>query len=219
VVGRGGTWLREGLAEWSGNQVVGALLGDAQERRLFRATWRAYVARLDLRRTASGLLFANEATLRDATYLDHPAVAYWRGGLVVRLLEHRIPDLRERLRAFAGDHAHAFTTLEDFVAAFGERAIVDYYVGTTRLPDLVLADVAVEGTSVRAAVRCSDPAWPGGEVLVRIRTAERDYLVSVAVQDGEGKLRWQGDGEPVEIEIDPERIYLDPVRSNGLWRR
>ena len=26
-------------------------------------------------------------------------------------------------------------------------------------------------------------------------------------------------GDDAEIEIDPERIYLDPVRSNGLWKR
>ncbi|MHC4818695.1 MAG: M1 aminopeptidase family protein, partial [Planctomycetota bacterium] len=167
VVGRGGTWLREGLAEWSGNKVVGALRGEAPERALFRATMRAYVAHLDLRRTGSGLLFANEATLRDATYLDHPAIAYWRGGLVFRLLEQRVPDLRERLRTFADGHAHAFASLEEFSALIGEAGVLDYYVRTTRLPDLVLADLRVEGKRVSATIRCDDPAWPGGEVLVR----------------------------------------------------
>jgi hypothetical protein len=219
VVGRGGTWLREGLAEWSGNKVAGALLGAAEERRLFRATVRAYVAHLDLRRTAAGLLFANEATLRDATYLDHPAIAYWRGGLVVRLLERRVPDLRARLRAFAAGHAYRFASLEDFRAAIGERAALDYYVETTRLPDLVLEDVRVEGRGVQATIRCADPAWPGGEVDVRIRTPEGDHLVAVTVAGGEGALRWEGPAAPVEIELDAERVYLDPVRSNGLWKR
>lgn len=219
VVGRGGTWLREGLAEWSGNEVVGALLGEAAGRALRRATWRAYVGRLDLRRTGTGLLFANEATLRDATYLDHPAVAYWRGGLVFHLLDHRVPDLRDRLRTFCGSHAHAFASLEEFAALVGQDGVLDYYVETTRLPDLVLADLRVEGASVEGAVRCADPAWPGGDVTVRIRTAEGDHLVTVAVRGGEGALRWRGGAEPAEIEVDPERIYLDPVRSNGLWRR
>jgi hypothetical protein len=219
VVGRGGTWLREGLAEWSGNAVVGELLDEERERALFRATLRAYVAHLDLRRTAAGLLFANEATLRDATYLDHPAVPYWRGALVFRLLEQRVPDLRERLRAFADGHAHAFASLEEFRAAIGEDGILDYYVGTTRLPDLRLADLRVEGRSVEATILCDDPAWPGGEVPVRIRTADRDHLVSVVMEGGAGALRWDGSAEPTEIEIDPERIYLDPVRSNGLWKR
>ena len=92
-------------------------------------------------------------------------------------------------------------------------------MGTTRLPDLVLDDLKVEGKSVQATIRCADPAWPGGEVLVRIRTPRRDHLVSVAVSGGEGALRWEGEAAPTEIEIDPERIYLDPVRSNGLWKR
>jgi hypothetical protein len=219
VVGRGGTWMREGLAEWSGNKVAGALISEAEERRLFRATLRAYVAHLDLRRTASGLLFANEVTLEDATYLDHPAVAYWRGGLLFRLLERRVPDLRARLRAFADGHAHVFASLEELRAAVGQRAVLDYYLETTRLPDLVLHDVRADGNAVSATVRCADALWPGGEVPVRIRTAEGDHLVSVTVRGGEGTLRWEGAAEPVEIELDPERIYLDPVRSNGLWKR
>ncbi len=219
VVGRGGTWLREGLAEWSGNEVVGAILGEAAERVLHRATWRAYVAHLDLRRTGAGLLFANEATLRDASYLDHPAIAYWKGGLVFRMLEQRVPDLRDRLRTFAGSHAHAFASLEEFAALVGQGGVLDYYVRTTRLPDLVLADVRVEGARVEGAVRCADPAWPGGDVTVRIRTPEGDHLVTVAVRGGEGTLAWRGEAEPIEIEVDPERIYLDPVRSNGLWKR
>jgi hypothetical protein len=219
VVGRGGTWLREGLAEWSGNKVVGALLGEKSERALFRATLRAYVARLDLRRTSSGLLFANEASLRDTTYVDDPAIAYWRGGLVFRLLEQRVPDLRARLATFAGAHAHAFASLEEFTRAIGEPRVLDYSVATPRLPDLVLEDLQVEGRSVRAVVRCADPAWPGGQVPVRIRTPGKDHLVSVLVSGGEGALSWEGEAAPTEIEIDPERIYLDPVRSNGLWKR
>ena len=219
VVGRGGTWLREGLAEWSGNKVAGALLGEAEERRLFRATVRAYVAHLDLRRTTSGLLFANEVTLHDATYLDHPAVAYWRGGLVFRLLERRVPDLRARLRAFADGHAHTFASLEEFGDAIGERALLDYYVGTTRLPDLVLDEVRVQRNGLSARIRCADASWPGGEVPVRIRTADGEHLVNVDVRGGEGTLRWRGGAAPVEIELDPERIHLDPVRSNGVWKR
>jgi hypothetical protein len=43
--------------------------------------------------------------------------------------------------------------------------------------------------------------------------------VTVVVSGGEGALRWEGEAEPLEIEVDPERIYLDPVRSNGLWKR
>jgi hypothetical protein len=39
------------------------------------------------------------------------------------------------------------------------------------------------------------------------------------VSGGEGALSWEGEEAPTEIEIDPERIYLDPVRSNGLWKR
>ncbi|MHC4549214.1 MAG: M1 family aminopeptidase [Planctomycetota bacterium] len=219
VVGRGGTWLREGLAEWSGIKVAGALLGARTESALWRARLKAYLSRSDLRRTSAGLLFANEVSLKDASYLDDPAVPYWRGALVLRLLEHRrgAEAFRTSLHGWAHAHADAFARLEDFVAAVDEAAAIDYYARTTRLPDLELADLVVAGSRLTATVRCADPAWPGGEVAVSIETRGGVEVVAVTVRDGQGALRWEGQEPPLRVDIDPERIHLDPVRSNNVW--
>jgi hypothetical protein len=37
----------------------------------------------------------------------------------------------------------------------------------------------------------------------------------VEVRGGRGTLRWTG--RAARIEVDPERITLDPVRSNNRW--
>ncbi|MCK6461248.1 MAG: hypothetical protein L6Q95_15300, partial [Planctomycetes bacterium] len=86
VIGRGGTWLREGLAEWAGIEAAGAVLGADVAPRLWRDRFARYLSGTDLRRTEDGTLFANEPTLLDATYVDDPLVPYFRGALVLRLL-------------------------------------------------------------------------------------------------------------------------------------
>jgi len=204
VLGQGGTWLREGLAQYSGIKTAGALLGPAAERDLWRSQVRAYLGRADLRRR-DRVIFANEATLEDATYLDDPLVSYIRGGLVLRLLEHvRGADaFQADLRRWAGDASTRFARLEDFDAP---RDLLEYYVRTTRLPDLVL-DVA-DGA---LTVRCADPSWPGGVVPVRVGDGE----ITVEVRNGVGSAVLPR-GTKVPVEIDPQRIWLDPVRSNSM---
>jgi len=208
VVGRGGTWLREGLAQWSGIEVAGALAGPEAERGLWRACFRIYVSRLDLRRNGDGTLFANEVPLRDATYLDESAVPYMRGALVLRLLEHRLgtEEFTRRLRAFGDRHAYAFARLEDFAAALDAEDVTAYYGRSTRLPDLRLLP--------GGRIACADPDWPGGVVPVAIETDEGVRTVGVDCRGGSGILRW--DGPARRIEVDPERIFLDPIRSNNL---
>jgi hypothetical protein len=44
-------------------------------------------------------------------------------------------------------------------------------------------------------------------------------MVDVAVTSGRGALAWTGSGTPRRIEIDPERVYLDPLAANNVWRR
>ena len=198
VLGQGGTWLREGLAQYSGIEVAGALLGAETRRDLWRSQVRAYLGRADLRRKGP-LIFANEATLRDATYLDDPLVPYVRGALVFRLMEHRrgAEAFRGDLRRWAGDAPTRFAAWDDFP---GDRALMDYYAATTRLPDVTYA---VEGG--RLTLRCADPAWPGGRVPVRV--GGRDVLVEVRGGEGSAVMPEGANGA---IEIDPERIWLDP---------
>ena len=111
--------------------------------------------------------------------------------------------------------------VEDFARALGgdAPATVAYYAGTTRLPDFELSAVNAEEGSAVATLRCKDPDWPGGAVSCRVTTAEGSEDVAVFVSGGKGTLRWKGAGRPVRIEVDPERIFLDPVRSNNVWAR
>jgi hypothetical protein len=39
------------------------------------------------------------------------------------------------------------------------------------------------------------------------------------VARGGGELRWEGASSPLRVEVDPERLFLDPVRSNGVAAR
>ena len=43
--------------------------------------------------------------------------------------------------------------------------------------------------------------------------------VEVAVGTGGGELRWRGAVSPLRIEVDPQRLFLDPVRSNSVRAR
>lgn len=215
VVGGGGTWLREGLAEWSGCEVAGELLGSEVRDALHREDFRRYFRRLDLRRADGGALFANEPTLLDATYLDDPAVPYLRGALVHRALAHRLgrDAFLQRLAAFRRSAGDRFATAADYARALGEEEAVAYYALTTRLPDFEIAEVDAAAGS--AVVRCRDPLWPGGVVPCRVVVDGEARTIPVEVRDGSGTLRWTG--RAARIEVDPERVTLDPVRSNNVW--
>ncbi len=217
VLGGGGTWLREGLAQWSGIAVAGEMFG--VEDQLYRAHVRAYLGRVDLRRAPGGerFLFANEATLLDATDLDDPSVSYLRGVLVHRLLAALAG--RERFLSVLRSWQHGVhRSAHDLADALGLSAVVAYYAGTTRLPDFVLSEVATGPGFARAVVRCEDRRLPALSLPCLVE-AEGGALVWVEMRDGRGELSWTGTGTPRRIEIDPERLLLDPIRSNGFWER
>jgi len=218
VIGRGGTWLREGLAEWAGIEATGEILGAEVARGLWRDRFLRYISHVDLRRLPGGALFANESTLIDATYLDDPAVPYSRGSLVLRLLA-RDPGFLEGLRALLKGTPEVILGASEVLSRTGGEEAAAYYAATTRLPDLRLDRVTFDDHAVHARVVCDDPLWPGGRVPVRIDTAEGAQVVEVDVRGGEGSLAWAGASRPVRVELDPERLYLDPVRSNGIAER
>ncbi|MHC4931771.1 MAG: M1 family aminopeptidase [Planctomycetota bacterium] len=221
VVGGGGTWLREGLAQWSGVKVAGALLGEEVERELFRACVRGYFHRIDLRRPAREpeVIFANEPTLSNASYLDEAAVAYLRGALVHRILEHHLGTeaFLTALREFVRKGAYRFVRAADYASALGAGPLVDYYVRTSRLPDFAIANVRTTDGGVELSVRCSDPDLPELGLPCRLQTTAGSQWAAVRLRAGVGILRWSGEGVPVRVEIDPERVHLDPVRSNNVW--
>jgi hypothetical protein len=221
VVGRGGTWLREGLAQWAGNAAVGALTTERDGRALFFDEVERYLGTLDLRRDRDGMLFANEVTLLDATYLDPPLVPYLRGGLLFRLWEARLGpgEFRARLKALAVDRAGGEVDGAEFARRFEGAELTGYYAATTRLPDLrVVAGETVPG-GVRVEVVCDDPLWPGGAVPVLVRTAAGDRWTAVEMHDGHAVAEWQGDVPVESVEIDPDRLTLDPIGSNNRWVR
>ena len=95
--------------------------------------------------------------------------------------------------------------------------LVDYYVRTSRLPDFAIADVRTPGGGLELSVRCLDPDLPELEVRCRLQTTGGSKWSKVRLRNGVGTLRWSGEGVPVRVEIDPERIHLDPGRSNNVW--
>ncbi len=216
VIGRGGTWLREGTAQWCGIKVTGQLLGGDAEERLWRAHAAAYMAGLDLRRGKQGLI-ANEPTLSDASGVDAPRVAYWRGALVLRRLEQRMRSeaFKQRLGELTRSRAGKLLDLDAFATALGTPADIAYYAGTSRLPDFALDEVDVSAR--RARVRCLDAKWPDGEVPCRVETEDGVQTIQVPLKNGEGELRWTGNAK--RIELDSERVLLDPIHSNNVWSR
>ncbi|HEX5137698.1 MAG TPA: hypothetical protein VFY93_12035 [Planctomycetota bacterium] len=217
VIGRGGTWLREGLAEWGGIEVAGEILGAEARERLWRDRFARYVSGADLR-TEDRVLFANETTLLDATYVDDPRIPYCRGALVLRLLANGdafAGGLRRMIEGGPGGIVDA----KDVLSRTGGAEIAAYYAGTTRLPDLRLEEVRFEARAVRARVLCDDPLWPGGRVPVRVETAAGAETADVLLGRGGGELSWKGASSPVRVEVDPERLYLDPIPSNNVAER
>jgi len=217
VIGRGGTWLREGLAEWAGIEVAGEVVGEEAREHLWRERFARYVSGADLRHE-DRMIFANEATLLDATYVDDPRIPYDRGALVLRLLAKGDGFVR-RLREMMEEGSGGILDARDILWKTGGAEVAAYYAGTTRLPDLRLADVAFEANAVRARVLCGDPLWPGGRVPVRVETLEGVETVDVLVGRGGGELLWKGRSSPVKVEVDPERLYLDPIGSNNVAER
>lgn len=217
VIGRGGTWIREGLAEWAGIEVAGELLGAEAADRLWRGRFARYVSASDFRE-GDRFLFANEVTLLDATYVDDPVVPYLRGAMVFRLLA-REEGFAKGLRGLIEGGPGGILDAKDVLAATGGVAMAAYYAGTTRLPDFRLDDVVFGGDSVRARILVDDPLWPGGRVPVKVETTGGEETVEVAVGTGGGELRWRGATSPLRIEVDPQRLFLDPVRSNSVRAR
>ena len=220
VIGRGGTWLREGLAQWAGIRTAGTLLDEEAERRLWRANVRGYLGRVDLRRAEREpeVLFANEVTLMDATYLDPPVVPYLRGALVFRRLEHEVgpKKFRAALRALMAESEGRFVTGADLARKLGVEALVHYYAETTRLPNLELSEVKFGTGHATARITCRDASWPGGNVPCSIQTDRGEVVIEVRVSHGEGKLVWTGAGTPTRIQLDPERLHLDVLHLDVL---
>ena len=105
--------------------------------------------------------------------------------------------------------------LEAFAGALGLHADIDYYALTSRVPDFALD--RVDAAERRARVRCLDAMWPDGAIACRVETASGSEIVEVALRNGEGTLRWKGEAK--RIEVDPDRVLLDPIRSNNVWTR
>jgi len=206
VVGRGGNFLREGLAQWCGIAV-------ADDPVLWKRHVAAYLSTADLRSGAGGV-FANEPTLRDATYLDPPRIAYWRGALVLRRVERRLgrEEFLSRLRALYAERRGAFVDLDAFAARMGAEDELSYYAESTRLPDYALEEVDPAGSAV---VRCLDEKAPQKSIPCIVTTAGGTRTVVVELSGGRGTLRWEGTA--TRLEIDPERILLDPAHANNVW--
>jgi hypothetical protein len=221
VIGKGGTWLREGLAQWAGIETAGAITDADAKQRLWRANFRGYLGSADLRRSPDGSVFANEVTLMDATYLDPAVVPYLRGALVMRRIEHEVgaDDFRSLLRTLLQSPERSFVTGEEFARRIELEELVAYYAGSSRLPEFEIDEVRYGNGRVSARIRCRDAAWPGGTLPCVVFTREGRFPVEVLVSGGEGFLEWSGSGTLTRIEIDPERIHLGVTAAKGDARK
>jgi hypothetical protein len=151
-------------------------------------------------------------------YVDDPLVPYFRGALVLRLLA-REKGFREGLRRLMEGGPLGILDARDVLAATGGAELAAYYALTMRLPDFRLEEVVFERQGVRARILVDDPLWPASRVPVRVETTAGAETVDVLVGRGGGELRWQGTSSPLRVEVDPERLFLDPVRSNSVRER
>jgi len=225
VVGDGGTWLREGLAEWTAHRIVREMLGEDEARRLTGHIRKFYFRHADLRRTVRDpkIVYANEASLHDATYIDPPRVPYYKGALVHAFLAWRLGDRKflDGLRRFATTRAGKFSTPDDFFRALDAPADVlaqaRYLVNTNRLPDLVLEHANVEEGRAEITLSCLDPTWPDGPVPCRFFVGSEVFGIVASLKGGKARVTWSGTGRVRRIVVDPDRILLDPDPSNNVW--
>ncbi len=212
VIGDGGTWIREGLAQWCGIEVAGVLTEGGMQKHLWRRMVKLYLGQADIRRSKDGTIFVNEPSLRDASYLDDPLVPYVRGALVWRRFDHTLgrAQFLAMLRQWASRDTRREWTVETLLGDGALTNIAHYYANETRLPDFV---INYDGQRT-LKVTIEDARWPRDTIDIALTRGARTWTKRVAV--GESITL---DAPVDRIEIDPERVHLDPVRLNSVWVR
>ena len=219
VLGRGGNWLREGLAEYSSYLALEKKFGPGSW--IFRRALSTYLGDM----AAFG---DREPPLREMTYALDRDTSYEKGAWVFRMLRHEAgaEPFDRALARYVAEKRGGFATDSDFRALIEKESGQDmkpffaaWEEGTGRL------DLAVVGAPTRLADgRWTVRAEPRGtlrraaRVEVRWRTeAGKEGACEVEVPAEGGDLVLPCDGAPAAVEVDARNDYLDVDPWNNTW--
>ncbi len=218
LLGHGGNWLREGLAEYSAQEAVESRYG-ARLSPLFcaRETLRGY------RRSVAALGPAPEPSLVDITYATPQDTNYDKGAWLFLMLEKMIgPEAFARALARYLEVAKGkLAVWKDFYQAAAAETDLDlrpfftqWLIGTDHL------DLAVRVEPGRIVIAQSgdfpQDAAPAFRVTAIDATgAEREWRA--LLPGNGGTLELPVEGRPVRVSVDPDAILLDWDRRNNSW--
>ena len=220
--GPGGTWVNEGLANFSSLRALGAIYGRKEELRAIRRHRREY-----MESTRPGRIFVQGGL----SQIADPGV-YTRGALVFYELARVIgmPKLIDGIARFARTHRGGYPGWRELKAAIEGSAgrkldrFFEQWIRGDKLPD-------TRGGTVR---RRTLPGPGGKRVHVTEMTLDnrggadamvpvaailgkgRRKMITVAVRNGGRRMvRFRSDSRVGRIVLDPDRISLNGFR----WRR
>lgn len=218
VLGRGGNWLREGLAEYSSYLAL--------ERRFGGGAWLFRRAQGGYRRDIEAM-GAKEPSLRDVSYVYDHDTSYEKGAWVFRMLRHEVGEetFAKVLRAYVAEKRGSFALDTDFRAIAereSKRDLGPFFAaweeGTGRM-DLAVAaaPVATEKGWKIHVDQVGTLAWPA-RVVVRWRQAnglngEQDTDIPIGGAD----VTLSCEAEPTFVEVDARNDYMDIDTSNNTW--
>ncbi len=218
VLGRGGNWLREGLAEYSSYLAL--------EKRFGAGAWLFRRAQAGYRRDLEAM-GAQEPSLRDVSYVYDHDTSYEKGAWVFRMLRHEVGEeaFSKTVRAYVAEKRGAFALDTDF-RAIAEREsgrdlgafFAAWEEGTGRM-DLAVAAAPVaaeKGWKVHVD-QVGTLAWPA-RVTVRWRLsdgAKGECEADVPAAGGDVLLPCAA--SPAMVEVDARNDYMDIDTTNNTW--
>lgn len=222
ILGNGGNWLREGLAETTSGLALEERFGPDFADFAFRR--RLHSGFLDDLRSLQGA----EPSLVDVSYLSPQDLSYEKGAYAFLMLRDRIgPEgFREVLRRYLDEASRRFANYRDFqdiaeeVHGHSLKDIVRPWVVGTRHADLAVvsaetrprdgqfeSDIVVSNLAPNAfpvAAELSVACATGSPIVEQVLCGPEPHTVKVVT-----------DGTPTRIELDPRWRVLDVDRSNN----
>ncbi|GEM_PF-6169010 len=219
VLGRGGNWLREGLAEYSSYLALERKFGAGSW--IFRRALSTYLGDI-------AVFGDREPPLREMTYALDRDTSYEKGAWVFRMLRHEAgaEAFDRALTRYVSEKRGGFATDTAF------RALLEKESGQDLKPFFAVWE---EGTGrfdlaiAAAPARVADGRWTfraesrgtlrrAARVEVRWRTeAGKEGACEVEVPEDGGELVLPCDGAPAWVELDARNDYLDVDPWNNTW--
>ncbi|MBI5367288.1 MAG: PDZ domain-containing protein [Planctomycetes bacterium] len=226
ILGNGGNWLREGLAEFSSGQALEERYGADYAAHAFRRKLLAGYFN-DLR----SMQGRREPSLVDVSYLSAEDISYEKGAWVFLMLRERLgteafAEVLHRYLVAAGKRFMGYRDFQDIAEEVHGRSLKDFFrawvLGTGRV------DLAV----VKAESQPEGDAWVTEVTVANL--APNAFPVSAELQVGEGEgavrevvacaatpvvVRVKSAARPERIELDAGWRVLDVERTNNSLPR